>query len=213
LGGVLASFTPCTYPLIPVTAAYIGARGAGSRRKGFYLSFLYGLGMAFTYTVLGLVAAMMGRLFGLVQSSPWTHLIVANVFIFMGLSLLGAVQLPAVAPTFAVRFSGTFKIAGGFGALLVGAVSGLVIGPCTAPVLAAVLGYAAAKQNLLFAVALLFSFSLGLGTLLLLIGTFSGIISSLPGSGPWMERVSRFFGWVLLAVGEYFLLQAGIMWG
>lgn len=213
LGGVLASFGPCNYPLVPVTAAYIGARGADSRLWGFYLSLLYVLGMAVAYTILGLAAALTGKLFGLVQTSPWTLLVVANVFIFMGLSMLGAFNVTFFMPAFVGRLQTTFKAKGAAGALLVGAASGLVVGPCTAPVLAAVLAIATVKQDLLFAVILLFAFSLGLGTLLLLVGTFSSIIASLPQSGPWMERVSRYVGWVFLAVGEYFLVQAGTMWG
>ena len=70
LGGVLISFTPCTYPLIPVTVGLIGAQGASSRLRGFFLSLFYVAGMAATYAALGTAAAMSGRLFGQMQTTP-----------------------------------------------------------------------------------------------------------------------------------------------
>ena len=67
LAGVLISFTPCIYPIIPITAAFIGTHGAGSRFRSLVLSIIYVFGMALTYTVLGAVAALSGRLFGHLQ--------------------------------------------------------------------------------------------------------------------------------------------------
>jgi len=77
-GGLLVSFTPCIYPVIPILAAYTGARGGTSRARGFVLSVAYVLGMAVTYTVLGAFAALTGRLFGEVQSNPWTFFSLAT---------------------------------------------------------------------------------------------------------------------------------------
>jgi thiol:disulfide interchange protein DsbD len=95
---------------------------------------------------------------------------------------------------------------------LVGAASGLIMGPCTAPVLAAILSYAATRQNVAFASALMFVFACGMGTLLILAGTFAGLLAGIPKSGAWMVRISRLFGWMLLGTGEYFLIHAGMLW-
>ena len=94
LGGVLVSFTPCMYPLIPITVSYIGAQGKVSKATGFFLSLLYVLGTSVTYTVLGSVAGITGSLFGGLQTNPWVNLIVANVFILMGLAMLDVFFLP-----------------------------------------------------------------------------------------------------------------------
>jgi cytochrome c-type biogenesis protein len=212
LGGVLISFTPCMYPVIPITVAYIGAHGSGSRSRGFILSLIYVLGMAVVYTLLGAVAALSGQLFGQIQSHPWTYFAIGNICIFMGLSMLGVFTFSVRTPGFVTRVQRQNKAAGMIGSFFVGAASGFVMGPCTAPVLAVVLTYAATRQNIPFASSLMFVFAIGMGTSLVLMGTFAGLLAGIPKSGRWMVRVSRAFGWILLGAGEYFLINAGILW-
>jgi cytochrome c-type biogenesis protein len=212
LGGVLVSFTPCVYPLVPVTIAFIGARGSGSRSRALILSLIYVLGMAVIYTALGAIAALSGKLFGQIQSNPWTYFLIGNLCILMGLSMLDVFSLRIRTPSFVIRVQTRKKTAGMAGSFLVGAASGLVMGPCTAPALAVVLGYAATRQNVAFASSLMFVFALGMGTLLILIGTFAGLLAGIPKSGAWMVRISHGFGWILLGTGEYFLINAGILW-
>lgn len=213
LGGVLISFTPCIYPVIPITAACIGAGAVGgSKGRAFLLSVIYVLGMALTYTILGAAAALSGKLFGQVQSNPWTYFIIGNICILMGLSMFGLFTFSVRTPAFITRArseKGTAGLAGVFG---VGAASGLVMGPCTAPVLAVILSYAATRQNVALASGLLFVFACGMGTLLILVGTFTALLAGIPKSGVWMVRINRLFGWILLGVGEYFLIQAGMLW-
>src|SRR5512146_228199 len=84
-GGVLASFTPCTYPMMPITVAFIGGKARGSKRKGFVLSVFYVLGLAIVYSSLGIFAALTGQMFGAITASPWTYLIVGNIVLFFGL--------------------------------------------------------------------------------------------------------------------------------
>ncbi len=210
LGGLLVSFSPCVYPVAPITIAFIGASSGGSRWHGFRLSLLYVLGLSLTYTAMGGVAALSGRLFGELQSSPWASLFLANVCIIMGSSLLGVFSFHT--PGFVVNGLRRINTKGNLGSFMLGAVSGLVVGPCTAPVMAVLLSYVATRQNIIFGMSLLFLFSLGLGTLLMLLGTFAGLLASLPKSGPWMARINRLSGWTLLAMGEYLLINAGKLW-
>ena len=211
LGGVLASFTPCVYPVIPITVAYIGARSSASRSKGFLLSIIYVLGMAAVYTALGGFAALTGKLFGQIQTNPWVFLIIANICILMGLSMLGVFMFSIRMPQFLTRSRPGEKRGGFVGSFLVGAVSGIIIGPCTTPVLAVLLSLIAAKQSAVFGMSLMFVFAIGMGTLLVIVGTFSGLISNIPKSGLWMTRINKIFGWILIGMGEYFLLKAGGM--
>jgi len=211
LGGVLISFTPCIYPVIPITVAFIGARG-GSKGRSLFLSLIYVLGMAVTYTILGAFAALSGKLFGQIQSNPWTYFVIGNICILMGLSMFDVFTISVRTPAFIARMQSKKKMGGIAGGFLVGAASGLVMGPCTAPVLAVILSYAATRQNVAYASGLMFVFACGMGTLLILAGTFAGLLAGIPKSGVWMVRISRLFGWILLGAGEYFLINAGVLW-
>jgi len=210
LGGIFVSFTPCMYPVIPITVAFIGAHGSGSRIKGFILSIIYVFGLALTYTALGAVAALTGTLFGQIQTNPWTYFIVANICIFMGLSMLEVFMLPLWTPGFLIKAQPSKK--GIVSSFFVGAISGLVMGPCTTPVFAVMLSYVATSQNIIFGMSLLFIFAFGMGTLLIVLGTFAGLLTNMPKSGMWMTRISHISGWILLAAGEYFLIKAGSFW-
>lgn len=211
LGGVLISFTPCVYPVIPITVAVIGARG-GSKGRSFLAALVYVLGMAVTYTILGAVAALSGQLFGQIQSNPWTYFVIGNICILMALSMFDLFALSVRTPEFITRTRSGKKKGGMAGVFLMGAASGLVMGPCTAPVLAVILSYTATQQNVAFASALMFAFAFGMGTLLILVGTFAGLLAGIPKSGAWMVRINRLFGCILLGAGEYFLINAGILW-
>jgi thiol:disulfide interchange protein DsbD len=212
LGGFLVGLTPCVYPVIPVTIAVIGANSVRSRAQSFSLSLFYVLGIALTYTALGIFAALSGMLFGQIQSNPWTYFIMANICILMALSMFGVFNLPMYTPKAVSRFQARKKTEGCFGSLLLGVLSGFVLGPCTTPVLAVLLTYVAGKQNIVFGSLLLFLFSLGMGTLLILIGTFTGFLARLPKSGAWMTGISRVLGWIMIGVAEYFLIVAGSFW-
>ena len=205
--GVLVSFTPCTYPLIPITVSYIGGKSRGSRAAGFFLSLAYVIGTSLTYTALGSVAAVSGSLFGSFQSSPWPNLVIANICILMGLSMLEMFSLPV--PRFLSGSHVASRRGGIIGGLLLGAASGLIMSPCTTPVLGVLLSFVATKQNVFFGMSLLFVFAFGMGSLLLFLGTFAGLLATLPKAGPWMVSIQRLFGWVFIAIGEYFLVIAG----
>ena len=204
LGGVTLSFTPCVYPLIPVTAGYIGIHGKGSHLKGFLLSFIYVTGLACTYAVLGLVASLTGMLFGRVAGHPVTSLVVGIVYIIFGLSMFDVftAYFPTIGKLSHVRQKGYP------GAFLLGVVSGLVASPCVAPALAAILLYIGTTQNIIAGVGLLVVFAYGMGLTLILAGTFSTVLLHFPKSGKWMLFVERFCALVLMGLGAYFVITA-----
>ena len=209
LGGILVSFTPCVYPIIPITVAYIGAQSGGSKLKGLSLSIFYVLGLAITYAVLGIIASLTGQFFGQIQSSPWTKFFIANVCLLLGLAMLDVFNLPL--PHLLARLAPRTQKKGFLGAFLVGMASGLVVGPCTAPALGVLLAYVAAKQNVVFGASLMFVFALGMSLLLIVIGTFTGLLTALPKAGEWTIKIKKIFGWILIFVAEYFLVEMGKM--
>jgi len=199
-GGVLTSLTPCVYPLIPITVSVFGAKTARSRRQAVVLSLLYVLGIAATYTALGVGAAVTGRAFGSVMNNPWVLGFVALVFAAMAASMFGAfeLQLPASLQARLNAVGGT----GYAGAFAMGLVAGIIAAPCTGPVLAAALTFVATKGSVAFGGGIMFTYALGIGLLFFLIGAFS---VALPKSGAWMDVVKSLFGVALLAAAGLFL--------
>lgn len=206
-GGVLVSFSPCVYPLVPITLGFIGVQAGFSKLRGLALSLVYVLGIAVTYSLLGLTAALTGKLFGQISARPAPFFVVGNACIIAGLSFLDVINLNFTG----IRLQNKVKRAGGayFSAFLLGLASGLVVGPCTAPALGTILIYVASRQNLIYGASLLFVFAYGVGFLLILAGTFSSLLLSLPKSGEWLMRIKKACGFILLAIGEYFLVKAG----
>ena len=215
LAGLLISFTPCVYPIIPIQLGFIGGRvaaanteGIGSRGangRGFKLSVLFVTGMALVYAALGAFASLTGTLFGIWAASPWTYVIVGNIVLLLALSMLDVFTLPT--PQFLTNWNPERKGNGYVAALLVGASSGLVVGPCTAPALGAALAYVGAQGSVLFGTTILFTFAFGMGALMIVLGTFGGAL--LPRSGAWMVKVKKAFGVVMILIAEYLLLEAG----
>ena len=208
--GVLVSFTPCVYPVMPLTATIIGGINTrGTRLMGFFISLLFVFGLALTYSGLALFAALTGKIFGQLQNSPVVFFIVANIILFFALAMLDVIPLPV----FGGNWQSKIQVKNLWTVILLGMVSGIVVGPCTAPVLGTLLLYVASKKNFLHAASLLFVFSYGVGASLILVGTFSGILSNLPKSGPWLIRIKQLCALILLGIAEYFLIKAGMLWG
>jgi thiol:disulfide interchange protein DsbD len=207
LGGMGVSFTPCVYPIIPITVALVGAKAGGSKARAFFLSLVYVVGISTTYAALGAFAALSGRLFGQLSANPWVNFFLGNIFLLMGLSMLDVFTF--TFPAFLGRIRPNTQGRGFFTMYVMGLVSGLVAGPCTAAVMAALLAFVATRQNVLYGMSLLFTFSMGMGVLLILIGTFAGIMAALPKAGGWTEKIKKALGWIMVLIGEYFLIQMG----
>lgn len=209
LAGVGLSFTPCVYPMIPITVAVIGGQAAGDQTAvrrpltAFFLSLIYVLGISIVYSALGVVAASTGALFGTALQSPWVVGFVVAVFIGLAMSMFGVYYLRV--PSFISDRLGTRTGKGLIGVFVMGLVSGIVASPCIGPALASLLVYIASTGNKFLGFWMLFVFAWGLGVLLIVLGTFSGAIKALPKSGVWMETVERFFGILLIGAALYYL--------
>jgi len=203
--GLLVSFTPCVYPVIPLTAGFIaGVNTKGTKLMGFLISLIYVFGMALTYCMLAVFAALTGKIFGQIQNHPVIFIIVSLILLFFALTMFDIIRLPTIG----VSFHEKIKSRNLWTVILFGMASGLVVGPCTAPMLGALLLYIGSKQNLLHGISLMFAFSYGVGASLILVGTFSGIVANLPKSGTWLVRIKQLCGLILAIAAVYFLYRA-----
>lgn len=216
VAGFLTSLTPCIYPMIPITLAILGAseRRAGSRAadgaskhskfRSFLLSVFYVLGIAVTYSLLGVTAASTGALFGSALSNVYVVTGLALLFVAMGLSMYGLFEIQA--PAFIRDRVGQGKSETGyFSSFGMGLAAGVVASPCIGPVLVSVLAYIAQTQDKMLGLILLFSFAMGMGLLFIALGTSSSLLNKVPRAGPWMDGVKFLFGTTMVAMAIYYV--------
>jgi thiol:disulfide interchange protein DsbD len=207
--GVLTSLTPCVYPMIPITASVISGtyQNEQSKLRTISLTMTYVIGLALVYAILGAIAGLSGTMFGTVSANPWALLFIGNLLLLFGLVMLDV--LPVPIPRRLMEYAGK-QGGGSYGAVfLLGATSGVVAAPCGAPAFAVVLTWVAATGAGLMGFVYLFVFSLGMTTLLVVVGLFSGTLAALPRSGMWMVWIKRVAAVIMFAMAEYYFWQAG----
>lgn len=202
LGGLALNLTPCVYPLIPITIGYFGGQSEGKTSKLFMLGVLYVLGMALTYSVVGVVTAMSGAIFGALLQNPIVIVGIAAIFVVLALSMFGLYEIKA--PDALVMKAGGAR-SGGFGAFFMGLTMGVVAAPCIGPFVLGLVTYVAAKGDIFYGFIMFFFLAVGLGVPYLFLAIFSGRIKSLPRAGFWMDGVRNIFGFILIAMAIYFL--------
>jgi thiol:disulfide interchange protein DsbD len=203
LAGILTSLLPCIYPMIPITVGILQGQGATTIWRNFQLAFAYVNGMAIVYAMLGYLCAKSAVLFGSWFSSTWFIIAAVLFFLYLAGSMLGLYNLyiPQALQTRAVRVDGGSVVQ----CFMLGMVAATVASPCIAPPLAVLIGFVAKQANPLIGFAALYLFALGMGMILLAVGTFSGLINLLPRAGGWLERTKQCMGFVLIGVCVYFV--------
>ncbi len=203
-GGLLASFTPCVYPLIPISTGYIVGNAQNSKIKGFLLSLFYVTGIAITYSSLGILAVLSGRIFGEFSVNPIVNLIYGILILIFGISMFDLFHfnftLNLKAPVHRER---SYLLA-----LLLGLVSGLMISPCLTPILGAILTYLSTTKNIFYGGFLLLSFSYGMGLIFILIGNFGVTFTGMPRPGKWMVAIKQVCAVIIVLTGLYFIIAA-----
>jgi len=212
IGGLALNLTPCVLPMIPINLAIIGAgtqrrtgQGSSSRSRGFLLGAAYGGAMAIVYGVLGLVVILTAGTFGTINSSPWFNLVIAAIFIVLGLAMFDVLIIDF--SSFGSRFSpgggtGTFVMA-----FSMGAVAALLAGACVAPVVIQVVLFSSNLYATGTKIALALPFCLGLGMAIPWPIAGAGL-ASLPKPGMWMVRVKQAFGVFIIATAAYYGYQS-----
>ena len=204
--GILLSFTPCVFPMIPILSGIIIGHGKDlTTRKAFYLSFSYVFASALTYALFGVLAGLFGSNLQATFQNPWILSFFSGLFVLLALSMFGLyqIQLPTVIQSKLSQISQHQKHGSLWGSAMMGALSTLIVGPCVAAPLAGVLIYIGQTADAVLGGFALFSLGMGMGLPLLIIGTSAGKL--LPKAGHWMEPIKYFFGVMLLAVAIWLL--------
>lgn len=204
VGGIVTASNPCVLAMVPLMISFVaGKKGTISLKKTFLFSLQFILGLAITFTGLGLISALMGRMFGDVGAF-WKYA-VAAVCLVMGVHLLGLLKI-----NFPVPKALSVEKAESLGAFLLGLLFGAVSTPCAVPILAVLLSFIASKGNIAYGGLLLFIYALGHSFLILVAGTSMGAAKKLIESKGLRRTnlvLQKIAGIVILLVGAYFVFQ------
>ncbi|HEY7791640.1 MAG TPA: thioredoxin family protein [Vicinamibacterales bacterium] len=206
VGGLALNLTPCVLPMVPINLAIIGAGAkGGSRFRGFLLGSAYGGAMAIVYGALGLIVILTAGTFGTINASPWFNLIIAIVFVILGLAMFDLFTIDFS------RFSAGFNPSASRGTFILafsmGAVAALLAGACVAPVVIQVVLFSSTLYAAGTTIALALPFVLGIGMALPWPIAGAGI-AAMPKPGVWMVRVKQAFGVIILALAAYYGYEA-----
>jgi thiol:disulfide interchange protein DsbD len=204
--GLLLSFTPCVFPMIPILSSIIIGKNAHvTRLHAFNLSLAYTFGMCLTYTLAGIAAGLSGQMLSSALQTPWALGFGALVFVLLALSMFGFYELKLPSNLENGLMSVSRRIKGGkfFSDFLMGILSALIISPCVAAPLAGALLYISSTNDVVLGGVALFSLSLGMGAPLILIGASAGTL--LPKVGSWMKAVRDLFGVLMIGVAVWLI--------
>ena len=179
--GLLTAFTPCSLSSIPLIVAYVGGTSPSNTKTSFKYSLVFSLGMALTFTTLGVIASLAGHLLG--TGGSWWYIFLGLLMVLMAFQTLGIITVIPQNTLFATK-----SRRGAVGAFLAGVLGGLFSSPCATPVLVALLAVVAERGNLLTGVVLLLLYSLGHSILVLIAGSSVGFVQRVTAS----KKYSRF---------------------
>jgi thiol:disulfide interchange protein DsbD len=204
--GLLLTFTPCVLPMIPILSGIIVGEGRKvTRGRAVLVSLAYVLGMAVTYTAIGIAAALSGSLLSAALQNAWVLGAFASVFAVLALSMFGFYELQLPSGWQARLTEASNRLGGGhWGAVaLMGMLSAAIVSPCVVAPLAGALLYIGQTRDTILGGTALFSMAIGMGVPLVLVGVSGGVL--LPKAGQWMRAVKQFFGVLLLAVAIWII--------
>ena len=206
LAGLLLSFTPCVFPMIPILTGIIVGQGPDiSRKKSFLLSLTYVLTMAFTYAIAGTIIAASGINIQASLQSPYVIGAFTLLFVMLALSMFNfiTIQMPQYFQNILINKSNNSKSGSYVGVGIMGSLSALIVGPCvTAPLIGALV-YIASTNNYIIGATALFSLGIGMGLPLLILGTSASEL--MKKIGPYLEFVNKLFGILFLVVAVWLI--------
>lgn len=198
LGGVIASISPCSLSMLPLIIGYVGGYSEDKPLKTLTQMLLFVLGTSIVFSVIGIICALTGKVFA---GNPYFSIIVASVILIMGLNILGVIelQLPVIIKEIPENKFNNFLYP-----ILLGAVFAIIGTPCSTPILASIMGFAAISANIIQSIIMLFLFSLGQGLILIFAGWLTAQIKQ---SGSKLynlsEGIMKFSGALLILISIF----------
>jgi len=202
VSGIALSFTPCVYPMIPITISFFGGRSGWSRGRLILHGLSYMAGLSVTNSALGVAAAFTGGMMGSALQNPAVLAVIAGIMVLLATSLFGfwELRLPGgIARIISKPHTGYF------GSLFMGLTLGVVAAPCIGPFILGLLTWVASSGSVWVGFFTFFTLSIGLALPLLCLAIFSAKLEKLPRSGEWMVWVRKLMGWVLVGMAAYFV--------
>lgn len=199
LAGILTSFTPCSLSSIPLVIGYVGGTGQKNTKRAFRLSLTFALGSAVTFTILGVIASLAGKLMG--TSASWWYIILGVLMVLMALQTWGIFE---IIPSSYLISKNTKR--GYVGAFIAGILGGVFSSPCSTPVLIALLAIVAGKGNIIWGILLLLIYSVGHGILAIVAGTSVGLVQKITTNkkyGRFSIVLKVIMGMIILLIGFY----------
>ena len=203
VGGATTASNPCVLAMIPLLMSVVAGTEAESVKKSLGFSALFVLGLSITFSALGLISALMGRMLG--DIGPFWKYLVAAVCLIMGLHLLGLFKFNISLPQ-----PVNIRKGGPLGAFLLGLLFGVVSTPCAVPILVVLLAYVGSQGNVVYGGFLLLVYALGHSALILIAGASMGAARRLiesKGLRKTNQILQKAAGIVILLVGAYFLFR------
>lgn len=202
--GILTSITPCALTSIPLVIGYVGGRGERDTKKAFGLSVIFSLGMAVTFTILGAVASLLGKL--LQGTGSWWYILLGVLMLLMALQVWDIFNF--IPSSYAIRRN---TKRGFLGAFLAGVLGGFFSSPCATPVLVVLLALVAKEGSFLWGVLLLLLYSLGHSFLVLIAGTSVGFVQKVSSSEKYgrASKILKILMGLMIMIIAFYMFYLG----
>ena len=204
IGGIVASISPCSLAMIPLIICYIGGYSKENPFKTLIQLFSFILGTAIVFTLIGIACALTGNVFATSFGGYFT-VIIASLLFIMGLKLLDILEFETPTIIKAMPQNTTNSIF--LYPILLGITFALAGTPCSTPILAGIMAFAAIGKNLVLSILMLFLFALGQGVILILAGVFTSSIKNLHSISSFTEILLKICGGLLVLASLYLYLK------
>lgn len=200
LGGLIASISPCSLAMLPIVIGYIGGFNKNDNKNTMLQLTSFILGSAIVFSIIGIICAITGKVFISIAGGYFV-IFISSLLLAMGLHLLGILDLNI--PTLISKIPSNSKNSKYLYPMLLGAIFAIGGTPCSTPILAGIMSFAAITNNILISVLMLFMFALGEGVILILAGMFTNAIKQIDKVAEYSDIFLKLIGVIMVIASIY----------